>query len=103
MKDGKPTVEDSTRYQIADAAFSFDKAPSWYVDSPSRGIFDYKGEKGVPVFNDSVTYIDNTDYNGSESDGIINDAGKVLPKYGLKFTILGEASDNSAGLIKISK
>jgi len=103
MKDGKPTVEDSTRYQIADAAFSFDKAPSWYVDSPSRGIFDYKGEKGVPVFNDSVTYIDNTDYNGSELDGIINDAGKVLPKYGLKFTILGEASDNSAGLIKISK
>lgn len=103
MKDGKPSVEDSTRYQIADAAFSFDKTTSWYLDSPSRGIFHYKSQNGVPVFNDSVTYIDNTDYNGSETDGVINDAGKILPKYGLKFTILGEASDNSAGLIKISK
>jgi immune inhibitor A len=102
-KDGKPTVEDSTRYQIADAAFSYDKAPSWYLNSPSRGIFDYKGEKGVPVFNDAVTYMDNTDYNGNETDGVINDAGKKLPQYGLKFTILGESSDNSAGLIKISK
>ncbi|MFG6496216.1 immune inhibitor A [Fictibacillus sp. UD] len=102
-KDGKPTVEDSTRYQIADAAFSFDKTPSWYINSPSRGIFDYKSQNGVPVFNDSVTYIDNKDYNGALEDGKIDDAGKILPKYGLKFTILGEASDNSAGLIKISK
>ncbi|MCM3717673.1 immune inhibitor A domain-containing protein [Fictibacillus phosphorivorans] len=102
-KDGLPTVENSTRYQIADAAFSFDKTPSWYVNSPSRGIFDYKSQNGVPVFNDSVTYIDNKDYNGSLPDGVIDDAGKKLPKYGLKFTIIGEASDNSAGLIKISK
>jgi immune inhibitor A len=103
MKDGMPTVEDSTRYQIADAAFSFDKTPAWYLNSPSRGIFDYKSQKGVPVFNDAVTYIDNKDYNGSLTDGVINDAGKILPKYGLKFTILGEASDNSAGLIRISR
>ena len=29
--NGKPTVESSTRFQIADAAFSFDKTPAWKV------------------------------------------------------------------------
>ncbi|MBY6037212.1 immune inhibitor A [Fictibacillus nanhaiensis] len=103
MKDGKPTVENSTRYQIADAAFSYDQTPSWYINSPSRGIFDYKAQKGVPGFSDALTYIDNTDYNGSAEDGVINDAGKKLPKYGLKFLILGEAKDNSAGVVWIGK
>ncbi|MBN3553965.1 immune inhibitor A [Fictibacillus nanhaiensis] len=102
-KDGKPTVEDSTRYQIADAAFSYDQTPSWYIDSPSRGIFDYKSQKGAPGFSDSMSYIDKTDYNGSEEDGVIDDAGKNLPKYGLKFLILGESKDNSSGVVWIGK
>ncbi|MDR7073341.1 immune inhibitor A domain-containing protein [Fictibacillus barbaricus] len=100
---GMPSVEDSTRYQIADAPFSLDKTTSWYVDSPSRGIFDYQSQNGVRVFSDSLSYIDNTDYNGAATDGVINDAGRKLPKYGLKFTLMGEAKDNSAGVVMISK
>ncbi|WNB92483.1 immune inhibitor A domain-containing protein [Bacillus sp. NEB1478] len=103
MLNGKPSVEDSTRYQIADAPFSLDKTTPWYINSPSRGIFDYKSQNGVRVFNDSLMYIDNTDYNGTATDGVINDAGRKLPKYGLKFTLMGEAKDNSAGVVMISK
>lgn len=101
--NGKPTVAQSTRYQIADAAFSFDNAPSWYINSPSRGIFDYKGLKGVRVFDDSRKYIDLTDYNGSEAGGVIDDAGRNVPNLGLQFHVLGEANDNSAGAVWIRK
>ncbi|SFE54163.1 immune inhibitor A. Metallo peptidase. MEROPS family M06 [Bacillus sp. OV194] len=99
--NGKPSVEDSTRYQVADAAFSFDKAPAWYINSPSRGIFDYKGSNGVTSFDDSRQYIDMTDYNGSAEDGVIDDAGRKLPNLGLQFHVIGEAKDNSAGAVWI--
>jgi immune inhibitor A len=92
-KNGNPTVSQSTRYQIADAAFSLDKAPEWYIDSPSRGIFDYKGLPGVTTFDDSNKYINE----------LIPDAGKKLPAYGLKFQVIGEAKDNSAGAVWIHK
>nr|WP_083842040.1 immune inhibitor A domain-containing protein [Fictibacillus macauensis] len=101
--NGKPTVEDSTRYQIADAAFSFDKAPAWKINSPSRGLFDYKGLDGVTTFDDGRQYIDETDYNGSLEDGVINDAGRKVPNLGLQIRILGEAKDNSAGSVWIRK
>ncbi|WP_081412747.1 immune inhibitor A domain-containing protein [Fictibacillus gelatini] len=93
VKNGKPTIANSTRYQISDAAFSFDKSPAWYVNSPSRGIFDYKGLKGVTTFDDSKSYM-NAD---------IPDAGRKIPQYGLKFQVLGEAKDNSAGAVWIHK
>lgn len=99
--NGKPSVENSTRYQVADAAFSFDKAPAWYINSPSRGIFDYKGSNGVTSFDDSKQYIDMTDYNGSEEDGVIDDAGRKVPNLGLQFHVIGEAKDNSAGAVWI--
>ena len=51
--NGKPTVKSSTRFQIADAAFSFDKTPAWKVVSPTRGTFTYDGLAGVPKFDDS--------------------------------------------------
>jgi immune inhibitor A len=92
-KNGNPTVSQSTRYQIADAAFSLDKAPEWFIDSPSRGIFDYKGLPGVTTFDDSNKYINE----------LIPDAGKILPNYGLKFQVIGEAKDNSAGAVWIHK
>jgi immune inhibitor A len=92
-KNGSPTVSQSTRYQIADAAFSLDKAPAWKVDSPSRGLFEYEGLPGVTTFDDSNKYI-NT---------LIPDAGKILPNYGLKFQVIGEAKDNSAGAVWIHK
>ncbi|MED1862977.1 immune inhibitor A [Fictibacillus nanhaiensis] len=99
--NGQPTVAQSTRYQVADAAFSFDKAPSWYINSSSRGIFDYKGLKGVTGFDDSKAYIDYKDYNGSATGGVIDDAGRLVPKLGLNFQVIGEAKDNSAGMVWI--
>ena len=90
---GKPVVAGSTRYQIADAAFSFDKAPAWLIDSPSRGLYDYKGLSGVTKFDDSKSYINQ----------LIPDAGKLLPNNGLKIQVIGEAKDNSAGAVWIHR
>lgn len=90
---GKPSVTQSTRYQVADAAFSLDKTPAWYIDSPSRGIFDYKGLPGVTSFDDSKTYM----------NVLIPDAGRKVPNHGLKFEVIGEAKDNSAGAVWIHK
>ncbi|MBT2692587.1 immune inhibitor A domain-containing protein [Bacillus sp. ISL-55] len=90
---GQDTVKGSTRYQIADAAFSLDKAPAWTVDSPSRGLYEYEGLPGVTTFDDSNKYI----------NGLIPDAGKKLPELGLKFQVIGEAKDNSAGAVWIRK
>lgn len=89
--NGKPTVKSSTRFQIADAAFSFDKTPSWKVVSPTRGTFTYNGLAGVPKFDDSKKYINEQ----------IPDAGRILPKLGLKFEVVGQADDNSAGAVRL--
>ncbi|MEK6520030.1 M6 family metalloprotease immune inhibitor InhA1 [Bacillus thuringiensis] len=89
--NGKPTVKSSTRFQIADAAFSFDKTPAWKVVSPTRGTFTYDGLAGVPKFDDSKTYINQQ----------IPDAGRILPKLGLKFEVVGQADDNSAGAVRL--
>ncbi|WP_214748780.1 MULTISPECIES: immune inhibitor A domain-containing protein [unclassified Exiguobacterium] len=91
--NGKPVTTGSTRYQIADAAFSFDKAPAWLIDSPSRGTYDYKGLPGVTKFDDSKSYINQ----------LIPDAGKLLPNNGLKIEVIGEAKDNSAGAVWIHR
>ncbi|HDR5429464.1 TPA: immune inhibitor A [Bacillus anthracis] len=89
--NGKPTVESSTRFQIADAAFSFDKTPAWKVVSPTRGTYTYNGLAGVPKFDDSKTYINQQ----------IPDAGRILPNLGLKFEVVGQADDNSAGAVRL--
>ncbi|HDR7792373.1 TPA: immune inhibitor A [Bacillus luti] len=89
--NGKPTVKSSTRFQIADAAFSFDKTPAWKVVSPTRGTFTYNGLAGVPKFDDSKAYINQQ----------IPDAGRILPKLGLKFEVVGQADDNSAGAVRL--
>ncbi|WP_395939741.1 immune inhibitor A domain-containing protein [Bacillus sp. 03113] len=91
--DGQDTTFQSTRYQVADAAFSFDKTPKWYVNTSYRGEYIYKGLKGVRKFDDSQTYI-NTQ---------IPDAGRVVPQLGLKIEVIGEANDNSAGAVWIHK
>ncbi|WP_226530833.1 immune inhibitor A domain-containing protein [Metabacillus niabensis] len=91
--NGQKTVAQSTRYQIADAAFSFDKTPSFFVDSPTRGAYEFVGLKGVKKFDDSNNYI----------DPVIPDAGRLIPNHGLKFEVIGEAKDNSAGAVWIHK
>ncbi|MBU7591946.1 immune inhibitor A domain-containing protein [Metabacillus halosaccharovorans] len=93
MLNGQKTVAQSTRYQIADAAFSLDKTPSFFVDSPTRGAYEFVGLKGVKKFDDSNKYI----------DPAIPDAGRLIPNHGLKFEVIGEAKDNSAGAVWIHK
>lgn len=89
--NGKPTVKNSTRFQIADAAFSLNQTPAWKVVSPTRGTYDYKGLPGVTKFDDSKLYIND----------LIPDAGRKLPKFGLKFEVVGQADDNSAGAVRL--
>ncbi|MFY4775598.1 immune inhibitor A domain-containing protein [Metabacillus sp. RGM 3146] len=91
--NGKPTVANSTRYQIADAAFSYDKTPGFTINSPTRGLFQFDSLPGVKRFSDSNSYI----------DSLLPDAGRILPNNGLKITVLGEARDNSAGMVYIGK
>ena len=69
----------------------FDKTPAWKVVSPTRGTFEYDGLPGVPKFDDSKTYINEQ----------IPDAGRILPKLGLKFEVVGQADDNSAGAVRL--
>lgn len=91
---GVETTSQSTRYQIADAAFSMDQSPAWYINSPSRGIYDYKGLPGVTEFDSTKTYINTK----------IPDAGRLVPEqYPLKVQVIGEAKDNSAGAVWIHK
>ncbi len=92
--NGVKTTTQSTRYQVADAAFSLDKSPEWDVDSPTRGIYDYNGLSGVTTFDSTKSYINN----------VIPDAGvKVPSQYPIKFQVIGEAKDNSAGAVWIHK
>ncbi|WP_213144074.1 immune inhibitor A domain-containing protein [Neobacillus citreus] len=92
--NGKPSISQSTRYQVADAAFSLDQAPAWTIDSPSRGLFEYPGHPGVTAFDSTKTYMNN----------MIPDAGvKVPAQYPLKVQVIGEAKDNSAGAVWVHK
>ncbi|MGO4273910.1 choice-of-anchor J domain-containing protein, partial [Paenibacillus sp. TAF58] len=92
-KDGQDSVAQTTRYQVADAAFSLDKTPAWYINNPTRGEYNYKSLQGVEEFSDSNSYM----------NSLIPDAGRLVPNFGLKFKVVGEAKDNSAGLVWIHK
>ncbi|MGG1676921.1 immune inhibitor A domain-containing protein [Neobacillus sp. NRS-1170] len=92
--NGVDSIAQTTRYQVADAAFSLDKSPAWYADSPTRGIYDYKGLPGVTEFDSTKSYINN----------VIPDAGvKVPSQYPIKVQVVGEAKDNTAGAVWIHK
>ncbi|WP_042375028.1 immune inhibitor A domain-containing protein [Neobacillus jeddahensis] len=92
--NGKDSIAQTTRYQVADAAFSLDKSPTWSVNSPTRGIYDYKGLLGVTEFDSTKSYI----------NSIIPDAGvKVPSQYPIKVQVIGEAKDNTAGAVWIHK
>ncbi|TYR78924.1 M6 family metalloprotease domain-containing protein [Priestia megaterium] len=91
--NGISTTANSTRYQIADAAFSFDQSSPWSYTHKTWGSITSKGAKGVTSFNDRRSYMDDR----------IKDAGRILPKHGLKVDVIGEAKDNSAGAVWIHK
>ncbi|WP_078414627.1 immune inhibitor A domain-containing protein [Priestia abyssalis] len=89
--EGKYT--QSTRYQVADAAFSLDATPAFTVSNPVRGIYNFTSLPGISIFDDSRSYMDQD----------IDDAGRLVPNHGLKFQVVGEAKDNSAGAVWIRK
>ncbi|MBJ7947594.1 M6 family metalloprotease immune inhibitor InhA2 [Bacillus cereus group sp. N24] len=90
--NGKPAY-GNTGMQIADAAFSFDQTPAWSVNSLTRGQFNYTGLQGVTTFDDSKVY----------SNKQIADAGRKVPNLGLKFQVVGQAEDKSAGAVWIKR
>ncbi|MCI0766708.1 immune inhibitor A domain-containing protein [Bacillus sp. TL12] len=84
---GKSVVA-KTNYQIADAAFSLEQTRPWQLQS-GYGVFNYQALPGVAVFDDSKRY----------NNSIIPDAGRNIPNLGLKFQVVGQAEDYSAGAI----
>ncbi|RLQ98303.1 M6 family metalloprotease domain-containing protein [Falsibacillus albus] len=85
----------STRYQIHDAAFSLDRTDKMfldYTDLLGLTLKDYDTHP-TPMFDDRHNYLDSK----------VPDAGRDVPKYGLKIRVTGESKDRSVGRIEISK
>ncbi|MBS7681814.1 immune inhibitor A, partial [Vibrio cholerae] len=55
--------------------------------------FKYSGLQGVTTFDDSKVYSNNQ----------IADAGRKVPNLGLKFQVVGQADDKSAGAVWIKR
>ncbi|KZE64407.1 protease [Fictibacillus phosphorivorans] len=83
----------STRYQIHDAAFSLGKSEKMFLNYP--GLFTMRDNftKRTPLFDDSLDY---------SNPGLV-DAGRNVPKYGLKFRVTGESADGTVGKVLIYK
>lgn len=85
----------STRYQVHDAAFSLDKSEPMFID--------YRDLLGVTM-RDLYTrrtplFSDRRDYSNSG----LEDAGRNVPEYGLKFLVSGQSKDRSVGRVLIMK
>lgn len=85
----------STRYQVHDAAFSLNFSDPVYLDLTDvlgATLTDFYIHP-VPKFNDHRSYISNE----------IPDAGREIPRYGLKIRVLDQSPDKSVAKIHISK
>ncbi|MDF2787323.1 MAG: protease [Neobacillus sp.] len=83
----------STRYQVHDAAFSLTKADNMFINYPGQFTMTDNYTQLNPLFDDSVDY---------SNPGLV-DAGRNVPKYGLKFRVVGESSDGTVGKVLIFK
>ncbi|QHE53568.1 immune inhibitor A domain-containing protein [Pontibacillus sp. HMF3514] len=85
----------STRYQVHDAAFSLDKTEEMYLDYTELYGMSLKDNKTkrTALFDDSADY----------SNEGIEDAGRNVPNYGLKFRVTGESEDGTVGKVLIHK
>lgn len=86
----------SSDYQIHDAAFRLKKGKDIYVS----GMLNKPGLVAIdeetfmkPIFDDSRDY----------SNEGVSEAGRILPKHGLKIYVTGQSSDGSVGKIHILK
>ncbi|MEH7176325.1 immune inhibitor A domain-containing protein [Neobacillus vireti] len=85
----------NSRFQMHDAAFGLNKTPKMFVDYTSLlgyTITDNFTQRN-PLFDDSANY---------SNPGLV-DAGRNVPKYGLKFRVVGESADGTVGKVLIFK
>ncbi|WP_106495832.1 immune inhibitor A domain-containing protein [Lentibacillus sp. Marseille-P4043] len=85
----------STRYQLHDAAFTFNKSNKMFIDYSGLLGSTLKDNytKRTPLFDDSADW---------SNQGLV-DAGRNVPEYGLKFRVIGESKDGSVGDVLIFK
>ena len=87
--DGSTAI---TRYQLNDAAFSLKKSSKTFIDYVSKTLTDNQTFMH-PIFNDSNHYLNSE----------LPDAGRLIPKLGLKIYVTGESKDRTNGTILIKK
>ncbi|TLS49338.1 M6 family metalloprotease domain-containing protein [Paenibacillus antri] len=90
--DGVPAA---SRFQLHDAAFGLEKGEKMDIDYTSiygLTITDPNASHN-PLFNDGADY----------ANAGLPDAGRLLPQFGLKVGVIGEASDRSAAQVLIYK
>jgi immune inhibitor A len=83
----------STRYQMHDAAFGLNKSEKMFLNYPGLFTMTDNFTQRNPLFDDSADY---------SNPGLV-DAGRNVPKYGLKFRVVGESSDGTVGKVLIFK
>ncbi|MFB3163721.1 immune inhibitor A domain-containing protein [Neobacillus sp. 179-J 1A1 HS] len=83
----------STRYQMHDAAFGLSKTEKMFLTYPGQFTMTDNFTQRNPLFDDSANY---------SNPGLV-DAGRNVPKYGLKFRVVGESSDGTVGKVLIFK
>jgi immune inhibitor A len=83
----------STRYQMHDAAFGLSKSQKMFLNYPGQFTMTDNFTQRNPLFDDSANY---------SNPGLV-DAGRNVPKYGLKFRVVGESADGTVGKVLIFK
>jgi immune inhibitor A len=83
----------ATRYQMHDAAFGLNKSEKMFLNYPGQFTMTDNFTQRNPLFDDSANY---------SNPGLV-DAGRNVPKYGLKFRVVGESSDGTVGKVLIFK
>lgn len=83
----------STRYQMHDAAFGLSKTEKMFLNYPGLFTMTDNFTQRNPLFDDSADY---------SNPGLV-DAGRNVPKYGLKFRVVGESADGTVGKVLIFK
>jgi immune inhibitor A len=83
----------STRYQMHDAAFGLEQSEKMFLNYPGLFTMTDNFTQRNPLFDDSADY---------SNSGLV-DAGRNVPKYGLKFRVVGESTDGTVGKVLIFK
>lgn len=91
---GEEVEKASSTYHVHDAAFSLKKSKKIFVDNiknkPGKTTLDNIIFMN-PIFDDSKDY----------SNKGVEEAGRILPQYGLKVYVTGESKDRTVGKIHI--